>query len=121
MTQKIFLVSFSAILLLTACKKERIIIREVPQKRSWSLDSSVFGVSKILLSSFPLNDSVLVVGNANTINYINVNQIGKPISGAYINFNSSFSFLTAPRLSESIGVTLLSSNEMRVFNMRNPV
>jgi hypothetical protein len=121
MIQKVLFSSLLLLLIMTSCKKEKIVEIRVPIKRSWSLDSSLFGSNKILLTSFPLNDSVLAVANSNLVVYVNINQIDKPVSGAYINLNPPFGYLLAPRISESIGVTLLNSSQMKVFNTLYPV
>jgi hypothetical protein len=113
--------SLVTLVILSSCKKEIIVEVEVPAKTSWSLDSALYGFNKIQLSSFPLNDSILAVANASVISYVNINRIGKPISGAYINLSPSFGNLLAPRLSESVGVTLLSPTQMKVFNPISPV
>ncbi len=115
MMRKLLLPGALVLMIFVSCTKHQIVEVQVPVKTSWSLDSSLYGFNKILLTSFPLNDSVLAVANSSIISYVNVNHVGRPVNGAYINLNPTFGNFLAPRISESVGVTLLSPTQMKVF------
>ena len=117
---------YSTILLIllstVSCKKEKItVIKEVPQVRSWSFDSSLFSSNKIVLTAHELNDSILVVTNGALITYINSNHLNESTQGAFINQSPSYGYLTAPRLTDEIGVTIVDSNNLKVFSITSPV
>ncbi len=105
-----------------SCKKETItVIKEIPVNHSWSLDSSIFGFNKILLTSLPLNDSTLAVANSSLIWYINPNKLNSSIDGAYINLNPIYGYLVSPSITKSICVSLIDSNRLDIFSTLNPV
>src|ERR1035437_1066477 len=85
-----------------SCKKETI-IKEVSITHSWSLDSNFMGINKILLTSVPMNDTLIAVASNYLITYVNVKNM-KYTEALWIEGRSYYSGLVPPSITKSITV-----------------
>jgi hypothetical protein len=112
----VFILSFSA------CKKEKIITVEVPQKHSWTSDSFFVGVNKVLLTSLPLNDSIIAVANRSTIVYLNANKPNTALLGMYIpGVTNLYSNYFAPSLSKKVSASVIDPDHLNIYATYNTV
>ena len=102
-----------------SCKKETI-IKEVPITHSWSLDSNFMGINKILLTSVPMNDTLIAVASNYLITYVNVKNM-KYTEALWIEGRSYYSGLVPPSITKSITVSVNDPNTLIVFSTYNPV
>jgi len=101
-----------------SCKKETI-IKEVPITHSWSLDSNFYGINKILLTSLPLNDSLIAVASNYRITYVNTKKLGYTESIG-IEGKNYFSSLAPPSISKTFTVSVTDPNRLVVFSTYYP-
>jgi hypothetical protein len=71
------------LLIFAACTKEKIVIQQIPPVYSWAQVPSLTGANAIMLTSTPLNDTVIAVANNDAVWYLNTNKF-TPASGEYI-------------------------------------
>jgi hypothetical protein len=120
-TMKRFLL-FSILPLLViqfSCKKETI-IKEIPITHSWSLDSNFVGIDKIMLTSVPMNDSMIAVASNYQIAYVNVKHLGYTVRIG-IPDKSYYSALVPPSISKGMTVSVSDPNKLVVFATYMPV
>ena len=106
------------LLIYYSCKKETI-IKEVPITHSWSLDSNIYGIDKILLTSLPLNDSLIAVASNYRITYVNAKRLGYTESIG-IEGKSYYSSLAPPSISKTFTVSVTNPNRLVVFSTFYP-
>ncbi|RTQ47822.1 hypothetical protein EJV47_18055 [Hymenobacter gummosus] len=108
-------------LLTGACTKEKIVVKEVRLRHSWTQDTLLTGYNKILLTAQRVNDSLLVVGNNSTLWYVRPYNLKPPITGAYFNLSPSYGSLVQPSLGPQVSVAVSGPNTLQVFATRAPV
>jgi hypothetical protein len=107
------------LVILFSCQKETI-IKEVPITHSWSLDSNFMGIDKILLTSVPMNDSMIAVASNYQIAYVNVKHLGYTYRIG-IPDKSYYSALVPPTISKGMTVSVSDPNKLIVFATYMPV
>ncbi len=103
-----------------SCKKETV-IKNVPITHSWMLDSSMYGYDKILLTSVPLNDTILAVANGTSIWYIYTNHLNYTFS-IPVGYKSYLTTgLIPPSMTKNITVATTDPNNLIIFRTYMPV
>ena len=119
--KKIPLIFMVALILVQySCKKE-IETKLVPLTHSWSLDSGLYANNKILLTSVPLNDSVLAVANGYSVIYVYTNYFNYTYQ-IFINGNDIYSTgLIPPSLTKTVTVAVTDNpGNLAIFKTYMP-
>jgi hypothetical protein len=104
-----------------SCKKETE-VKYAEIEHSWKLDSALYGEYKILLTSVPVNDTILAVANGYMIRYVYTNYLNYT-EGFYINGQSIISAgLIAPSLTKKVTVSVAENTDnLAIFRTYEPV
>lgn len=104
---------------LLSCREHVEIIKEVEPTHTWSLDSTLFGPNKFLLSSYKLNESTLLVGNSTSIWTVETGDLkSKIINGSYL--LKVPATWDAPALHQAISVSVEDDDHLRIYPTRCP-
>lgn len=104
---------------LSSCQKSEDPLEPIIDENQsvWKEDSTFFGRDKILLTSYPINDSILMVANNEQAYYLNT-VTNTRLTGAYLTLN--YTYQIAPSLTSRYGIHYTNEKLIRFFDVTEP-